>query len=246
MTQPGEPIDLLLDAFVRAWHAGEAPDPRAFVARAREAERDELEQLLAAFAEIAPTVEPSPQRAAQLAADPRIARLSAIEADWWRAQGRDAEAREIEALAAALAAGEADDTGTQEAPFGARLKALRETAGVTLAGLGAEFAARFGLSAGDSARAPVVLGALESGELGPAGVAARAARALEELLAAPRGTLTPGPSPALGNVLLRAALPEDADQSEQFGELLRDVDDALRSGAPANQPSDTLQSLLGG
>lgn len=245
MTERRESLDLLLDEFLRAWHAGEAPDAAAFVQRAADADRDELEQLLGAFAEVAPTVEPAPERAAQLTADEQVARLSAIEAGWWRAQGRDASADQIEQLAAALV-GEGGGAGTDEAPWGERLRALREAAGLSLAGLAASFAAQFALSDADAARAPEVIGALESGDAPATGVAARAARALEELLRAPAGALGTGGLPPVANVLLRAAMPEDRDQREEFSQLLRDVDDALEQAAPGEAPGETLRSLLGG
>ena len=246
MTHRHEAIDVVLDDFLRAWHAGESPDSAQYVARASPADRDELEQLLGAFAQVAPTVEPTPERAAQLAADPAVAHLSGLEAGWWEQQGLTAQAQQVGALAAELAAGDGGD-GSDEAPWGARLRALRESAGVSLASLGRDFAQRFGLGVSDASRAPEVLGALESGAVPAGGVAARAARALEELLSAPRGALAGGQSPAFGNVLLRAALPEQDDQREQFGELLREVDDALTQSDPGGDlPPDSLRSLLGG
>lgn len=200
---PHRSTDELLDAFIAAWHAGEAPSADAYLAQAADA-RDELAELLGAFLQLAPSVDATPARAAELAADPLLVRIIAFEADFW--DGRE---------------------GTVEAPWGARLCALREAAGVSVAVLGERFAELFRLPATDSARAPQTLAALEAGELPSTGVAARAARALEELLSAPRGVLAAGAMPAFGAPLLRAVMPEDADQREQFTELLREVSDAI-------------------
>ncbi len=225
-----ESVDALLDAFIAAWHAGQAPDAAGYVARAAADDRDELEQLLGAFLQLAPTTSPTPERSAELAADPLLQRLASLEGEL--------------ALADAVAA---DDplAGTEEAPFGARLRALREAAGLTPHGLARGFAERFGLAGADAERAPQALAALETGELPADGVAARAARALEELLRAPRGALAGGPSPAFGGPLLRAALPDGEQERAQFTDLLRDVDDALGEHAPAGEPAESLQSLLG-
>ncbi|MDQ8045349.1 MAG: hypothetical protein AAGC46_11380, partial [Solirubrobacteraceae bacterium] len=199
--RPQPAIDDLLDAFIAAWHAGDAPDAAAFVDRAEPADRDELEQLIAAFLELAPTVGPTEPRAAELAGDPLVARLSSLEDDWWDA--RDGVAK----------------------PWGATLRGLREKAGLSIASVAASFAAQFGLGAEDAAAAPDAFEALERGTSPAAGVAARAARALEQLLDAPRGVLVAGVAPALADPRLRGALPETAEDRDRFTALLREVDD---------------------
>ncbi|MBJ7471607.1 MAG: hypothetical protein JHD16_09915 [Solirubrobacteraceae bacterium] len=235
---PHPSVDDLLDAFIAAWHGGQAPRLDAFVDRAAEADREELTQLIAAFLQLAPTVEPTAERGIELVQDPLVHRLAGLEDAWWDAQAAGEEERAEDVLVA----GEA--LAAVEAPWGERLRQLRESAGLDLAALAARFADRFGLSAGEAGKAPQALGRLEDGTLAPTGVAARAARVLEELLAAPAGALTAGAAPALGGALLRGALPEDADERERFADLLREVDDALPAadGQPAGE---TLHGLLG-
>lgn len=237
--RPQPTIDELLDEYVNAWHAGEAPSTAAFVARAPEADREEFTQILATFLELAPTVDPTPARVRELGADPLVQRLAGLEGARWEAL-ESAGAGAGEAAAAPSAAGEPGTT------WGERLRALREAAGLSVGDLAERFAERFGLSDADAAAAPAALGSLESGGLASAGVAARAARALEELLAAPRGMLVAGAAPAVGGPLLRGVLPESPDEQARFAELLREVDDALavERSADAGQ-GETLSDLLG-
>jgi transcriptional regulator with XRE-family HTH domain len=109
-------VDHLYAEFVRAWHAGAAPDADEYLARAPEDERDELAGLLNTFALVAPTVAPTGHRGAELRQDPALARAialgSAFEAPTWRE----------------------------------RLRFAREHAGVSHAELGRRFAAAFGLA----------------------------------------------------------------------------------------------------
>lgn len=220
--RPHPSVDDLFDAFIVAWHAGQAPSLDACVAQAAPSEQEELTQLIGSFLQLAPTVEVTPERAAELVDDPLVERLAALEGDWWDRR---------EALAAA--------------PWGERLRTLRETAGVSLAALGGRFAERFGLAGDDATRAPDVLGELEAGALPGDGVAARAARALEELLGAAAGTLTSGAAPAVGGALLRGTLPDDAAGREQLADLLREVDDALPP-VDGGVAGESLRDLLGG
>lgn len=222
-------VDELLDQFIAAWHAGDAPSTADYVARAAATEQDELAEMLGAFLEIAPTVEPNEARAAELRSDPLVQRLTLLEDAWWDARA----AEETDPVAAASA-------------WGDRLRGLREAAGLSIAALAERFAEAFGVGGEDATRAPAVFSRLESGEVASTGVAARAARKLEELLSAPRGALAAGAAPALGGPLLRGALPEDADERERFAELLREVDDSLavERGA-ADGTGETLEGLLG-
>jgi hypothetical protein len=82
-------IDELLDAFITAWHAGEVPSVDAFVARVGDdaEEQRELDVLIAAFLELAPTVQPTTARSTVLAADPLVERIAQLEADRWDAAG---------------------------------------------------------------------------------------------------------------------------------------------------------------
>lgn len=223
--RPHPSVDELLDAYIAAWHAGEAPSLAASVARAAEPDRDELTELIGAFLQIAPTVDASTSRGLELVEDPLVHKLAALEGEWWDRK---------ESLGAA--------------PWGERLRALRERAGLSVAGLGERFAARFGLAADDAAAAPAALERLEDGALAAGGVAARAARALEELLGAPSGVLVAGAAPALGGALLRGDLPADADERERLAGLLRQVDDALPPAGASDAGAagaETLRGLLG-
>ncbi len=216
-------VDELLDRFIAAWHAGQAPTVHDALAQAAPADRDELEQLIAGFVELAPTVPPTDEALAAAADDPLVQRLAALEDEWW------------------------EQAGAVGASWGARLAALREQAGRSVGELAAGFSARFGLSAGDEARAADVLTQLERGELPSTGVAARAARALEELLGAPAGALRDGAAPALGAPVLRGELPEADDERDQLVDLLRTVDDAVTHVSPdSTAPADSLKDLLGG
>src|ERR1700712_3907106 len=115
---PGDrSLDALLDDFIVAWHSGEAPSAEWFVARADPAFREEVAQLLSAFLEIAPSVEPKAARQAELNANPLVARLAALEGAYWAALEAPSEAP-------AVAADPASDA------FGARLAALRTAAGM--------------------------------------------------------------------------------------------------------------------
>lgn len=219
---PDPTVDDRLDAFIAAWHAGQVPSAAAHLAAAPEEQREELGALIAAFVELAPTVAPTEEAAEARAGDPLVARLTAIEGDWW-------EARDPFAAA----------------PWGARLRRLREAAQLTPQQVAAHLATRFTLSGDDAGRAPAVIEALEAGTLPSSGVAARAARALEQLFDAPAGVLLRGAAPPLGSPVLRGELPGSADDRARLAELLRTVDDAL-GGTESARGAERLHDLLGG
>lgn len=120
--------------------------------------------------------------------------------------------------------------------WGARLRAARENAGLSLRALGSRFAASFEL-AGREERAATMLGDLESGALAATDVSTRAAERLADLLGLAAGALRPPPRPAplfraedgaaarLGSLLqspeLRAPAPSGADGPDELDELLR-------------------------
>lgn len=219
---PDPTVDDRLDRFIADWHAGAAPSASVHVDAAPAEQRAELAELIAAFLELAPSVPVTdPDAAARLSTDPLVRRIADYEERWW-AQREAA------------------------APFGARLRALREAAGLSLTQLAAAFADRFSLGADDAGRAPTVFSELEAGALPATGVTARAARALEELLAAAPGALLGGDAAGaqpMASPLLRGELPESLDERERLAELLRTADEAVNAGAPA--ASETLASLLG-
>lgn len=70
-------LDAILADFKRAWLAGEQPDPGAFLARAPEAERDELGSLLDAWVLLAPS---PPRDEARIA--PLLAAVDAGSGAW--------------------------------------------------------------------------------------------------------------------------------------------------------------------
>lgn len=121
--------------------------------------------------------------------------------------------------------------------WGARLRAARENAGLTLRALGARFAASFEL-AGRDERAAAMLGDLESGALAASDVTTRAADRLAELLGVGSGALRPPPRPA---PLFRA---EDS-AAARLGDLLQSPE--LHAPAPrAGGAPDELDELLRG
>lgn len=80
-------------------------------------------------------------------------------------------------------------------PWGARLRAARERAGLSLAELGGRFAASFHETAGRDEKATLVLSRLEDGDAPATGVTRRAADRLAELLGLTGGALAPPPRP---------------------------------------------------
>lgn len=70
------PIDAHLDAFIAAWHAGQAPTVAAALEAAADADREPLAVLLTAFLELAPTV----PRAASETDAAAVAAASALDA----------------------------------------------------------------------------------------------------------------------------------------------------------------------
>jgi len=207
-------IDELYEEYVRAWHDGAAPDASAFLDRAPEEERDELADLLETFVLAAPVVEPTPQRRAELEADPAFRRAAGL----------------VDAVAP-----------VPDVPWGERLRAARERAGLSLGELGARFASSFGL-AGREHRAGRLLQQLEDGELPAAGVAPRASARLAELLGTTVASLAP-PPPAAPAPLFRA----EPDAASQLGDLLASASQALGDAA-ADQAGerDELDRLLRG
>lgn len=82
---PESTVDQRLDAFMAAWHAGQGPIVAAHLEASPADQRHRLGELIAAFLELAPTVIPTPAVAASKLDEPLVARLSAIEGDWWDA-----------------------------------------------------------------------------------------------------------------------------------------------------------------
>lgn len=119
-------IDDLYDEFVRAWNDGLAPDAATFLARAPGGERDALAQMIGTFVLVAPSVAPTPERAAEIAQSPRFLRALAL----------------------------ADDGAPTT--WGARLAAARSRAGLTIAELGERFAASFGVTGGEAKAATLL------------------------------------------------------------------------------------------
>lgn len=222
---PQPSVDELLDRFITAWHAGEAPSLADYAELAAEADRAELVDAIGAFLQLAPTVEPTPQRALELIDDPLVHKLALLEDQWWDKQ----------------------TSGATQA-WGARLRLAREQAGLSLRELGDRFAAAFGLRGEDATNTEDALARLERGELASSGVAARAARALEDLLQAPRGALLDGAAPPVASALMRGTPLPAGEERERLAELLRDVNDAL---PPAGElggddaAGETLHGLLG-
>jgi transcriptional regulator with XRE-family HTH domain len=219
---PHRTVDERLDDYIAAWHAGAAPRAASFIDDAPVEQRDELALLIGAFLELAPSVEPTPEVRAEREHEPLVQRLVALEAQWW-------------------------DAAARRAPWGERLRGLRTAAGLTHQQVGARLAAMFGLGASDAERAPGVLSELESGARSSAGVSARGARALEQLLGAAAGTLVDGVTLPLDGLALRGELPGSSDDQARLVDLLRTVDDALAGDDPASvRPRDTLRDLFGG
>lgn len=242
--------DELLDAFVVAWRAGDAPDAGEWIDRADPADQDEVADLIGGFLLVADDVEPNPTRRAQLEADPAVARLVAI---------ADVAPHE--------------PTPAEEPAWGTRLRALRERAGLELGALAERFAASFGLAAPSADRARRYLADLEDGALDARGVSSRASFRLEELLDAGAGSLTPPstlqframrrPAPespsAPESLMAPAAAPRsrpgdvppadpealhDLEDEDDVADLLRFAADAL--ARPADHEWDELDELLRG
>lgn len=84
-------IDQLYEAYVRDWHAGLVPDSDALLARAPEADRPALARMIETFLLVAPSVEPTPERAESLRSDPgflRALRIADAPAPSWGARLR--------------------------------------------------------------------------------------------------------------------------------------------------------------
>jgi transcriptional regulator with XRE-family HTH domain len=200
-------IDQLYAEFVQAWQAGQAPEVDPYLDRADPADQDELAERLETFVMVAPSVELAPERAAQIEALPAFLRAASI-------------------------------SDENRAPsWATRLRAARERAGLSLADLGARFAASFGLD-GRESRAATMLRELEDGELDASRVSGRATDRLADLLGVAADALRPPPRPA---PLFRA---ED-DAAADLGGLLADAQAAM--AAPADHDGgDELDELLRG
>lgn len=109
-------IDDLYDEYVRAWHDGRAPDAEPYLQRVPAGdERESLADMIGTFVLVAPSVAPTPERAAEIAQDPAFLRALAL----------------------------VDEPAVDH--WGARLRTARESAGMTTADLGRRFAEAFGL-----------------------------------------------------------------------------------------------------
>lgn len=89
-------IDQLYSAFVQAWRAGEAPDPDGYLDRAAPGDQDELAERIETFVMLAPSVEPTAERAAEIRASPVFVAAAAIAspgAPPWSARLRAARER---------------------------------------------------------------------------------------------------------------------------------------------------------
>lgn len=228
---PGDPtptVDELLDRYIADWHAGGGPSAAAYVALASAEEQAELGALIAGFLELAPTVPLTPEAAESKAADPLVARITALETAHWATAS--AEAQTIERVA------------SDARPWGARLRSLREAAGLSLIQLAHAFSARFELGTDDASRAPTVFEELEAGALPADGVTVRAARALEQILGGTRGALDGG-APVIGGALLRSDPSQSDDQQSELGALVRHLDEVLPPDDDG--PGETLADLLG-
>lgn len=218
-------IDDLYDEYVRAWHDGRAPDAETYLQRVPAGdEREGLADMIGTFVLVAPSVTPTPERAAELAQDPAFL------------------------LALALVDEPAPDA------WGARLRAAREAAGISMTELGRRFAESFGLG-GREERAAELLADLERDLLPASGVTERAARRLGELLGQAADALAP-PRPTAGGALFRA----DPGTTSDLGWLLAEFSAAEAAGAQAagappegdaaqgdaadDEPSDDLDDLL--
>lgn len=200
-------IDDLYDEFVRAWHDGLAPDVATFLARAPDDDRAALSSMLGTFVLVAPSVAPTPERAAEIAQDPAFLRALAL----------------------------VDDA--EPTTWGARLAAARTRAGISVAELGRRFAASFGLEGREDRAAALLTrlesGDLEPAGVSER-AASRLAELLEQSRDALR---PPPAAAALfradhdasedyGDVLLAAA----AALNEQDGRPWDELDDLLRGG----------------
>jgi len=203
-------IDDLYDAFVRAWHDGLAPDAATYVGQAPAAERDELAAMIHTFVLVAPSVAPTPERAAQIAQDPAFLRALAL----------------------------VDDV--EPTTWGARLAAARSRAGLTLAELGERFAASFGLEGREARAAALLgrLEAGELEPAGVSERAARRlgellGQAADALTPPPAAAALfradDDASEELGDVLLGASAALRHSAAEPWDEL----DDLLKGGDPA-------------
>jgi transcriptional regulator with XRE-family HTH domain len=200
-------IDDLYDAFVRAWHDGLAPDAATYLAKAPDAERDELAGMIGTFVAVAPSVAPTPERAAETADDPVFVRAMRL----------------------------VDDL--EPTTWGARLSAARARAGLSLAELGDRFAASFGLRGREARAAALLgrleSGDLEPAGVSERA----AARLAELLGQAADALRPPPAAAALfraddavgenyGDVLMAAA----AALEQRDGEPWDELDDLLRGG----------------
>lgn len=75
--------DEALTEYIAAWQGGMAPSLTQYLHFVADVDRDELAELIAAFLEIAPTVEPHPARLSELEQDPLVQRLAKLEDAWW-------------------------------------------------------------------------------------------------------------------------------------------------------------------
>lgn len=202
-------VEAIFGEFVDDWTAGRRPDVGAFLARADPAERDGLAAVIEQWLLIAPDPGFGERALADIGAEP--------------------------ALVAALA--KAAETDAVEQPLGARVRSLREGAGLARDELAAGLAAAFG--GADVGRAGSYLGRLEADELDER----RVSRRLLDWLAATFGTSPTQlePRPAAAHAWFRAG--DDADRSIEAE--IQILSDLALSPAP-DEEMDELDRLFTG
>lgn len=138
------------------------------------------------------------------------------------------------ALAAAFAAAAA-----QREPVAARVRRLRERAGMQVTDLAAAVAGVFSLP--DTGRVGVYLERLEAGELDEERLSRRLLGALSDAFSAGRGMLDPGP-PVAASALFRA----DGDVDELLVEEISALSSAVFAEAPDSAMDETDRLFCGG
>lgn len=204
------PIDRVFDEFAQAWTAGRRPDVHDYLNRVSgDDEREELAQRLHEWLTIAPTPAYDEATLAKLSADP--------------------------ALRHAFAAGDA----AEAEPLGARLRRLREQAGLEIRDVAARLVALF--EGADEQRAADYLAKVERKKLDESRLSNRLLDGLASILRTDPATLAPrAPEPLLAQAFFRA---DDEGQHAMRDDLA--VLAALVR-APAPEPMDETDRLFRG